>query len=115
MAKQPNDSVSGAVPFFGNKYIQFGSENPWTGNATDESDASIRTNLTNIECAMISIDDTYGVATGTDGTVGVHVQNLAIERIVSSGAVLVSRSTQAAAQGGQTFSYILIGNVDATD
>ena len=113
--RQPRDVVSGAFPLYGNKYIQFGSEDPWTGTATDESDASIRTNLTNIDCAMISCDDTYGVATGTDGTVGIHVQNLAIERVVSSGAVTVTRSTQAAAQGQQTFSYVLIGDVDATD
>lgn len=115
MAKQPNDVVSGAYPLYGNKYIQFGAASPWTGDATDESDATIRTNLTKIDCAMITIDDTYGVATGTDGTVGVHVQNLAIERVVSSGAVAVVRSSQAAAQGAQSFSYVLIGDIDATD
>jgi len=112
MAKQPNDVVSGAVPLYGNKYIQFGSLAPWSGDATDESEASIRTNLTNIECAVVSIDDTYGLAIGTDAAANMYLQ---IERVVSSGAVVVSRTTQAASLGNQSFSYIMIGNVDSTD
>lgn len=112
MAKQPNDVVSGAYPFYGNKYIQFGSLAPWTGTATDESEASIRTNLLNIDCAIISIDDTYGLAIGTDAAANLYME---IERVVSSGAVTVSRSTQAASLGNQSFSYILIGDIDATD
>ena len=112
MAKQPNDVVSGAYPLYGNKYIQFGSLAPWTGTATDESDASIRTNLTNIDAALVTVDDTYGLAIGTDGAANLYLE---IERVVSSGAVTVSRTTQAASLGNQSFSYILIGDIDATD
>jgi len=114
MANQPPNNVSGAYPLFGNKYIQFGSTG-FTGANTDVSDVSIRTNLARIDCAVVTIDDTYGIATATDYDAGVHLQNLSIERIVSSGAVTVTRSTEAAAAGEQTFSYVLIGDVDTTD
>ena len=112
MAKQPNDVVSGAYPLYGNKFIQFGSMAPWTGTATDESEASIRTNLTSIDCAICSVDDTYGLSIGTDSAANMYLE---IERVVSSGAVTVSRTTQAASLGNQSFSYILIGDIDATD
>lgn len=112
MAKQPGDSCTGAVPFYGNKYIQFGSLDPWTGEATDESEASIRTNLTTVECAMATIDDTYGLAIGTDAAANTYLE---IERVVSSGAVTISRTTSAAALGGQSFSYLMIGTQDDTN
>ena len=112
MAKQPNDVVSGAVPFYGNKYIQFGRLAPWSGDATDESDASIRTNLTTIECAICSVDDTYGLSIGTDAAANMYLE---IEPVIASGAFTVSRTTQAASLGNQSFSYLVIGTVDATD
>jgi len=114
MAKQPPDNVTGAYPLYGNLYIQCGKTG-FTGTLTDASDMTIRTNLSTIECAICSVDDTYGIATGTDGTAGVHVQNIAIDRSISSGAMTVVRSTQAAAAGEQTFSYIVIGTQDTTD
>ena len=114
MAKQPPDNLTGAYPLAGNLYIQAGSSG-FTGTLTDASDMSIRTNLTAVECAVISCDDTYGSATGTEYSAGVNIQNLAIERVVSSGAVTVTRSTTAAAAGEQKFSYILIGTQDDTN
>lgn len=114
MAKQPPDNCSGAYPLFGNKYIQFGNNNYFSGTATDESEAFIWTNLTHVDTGIALADDTYAAGTGTDGTVGVHVMNLLVERVVSSGLVKVSRSTQAGAQGACPFSYILIGDQDDT-
>lgn len=114
MAKQPPDSATGAYPFFGNLYIQAGSTG-FTGTLTDASDMTIRTNLTTIKCAVATIDDTYGIATGTDAHAGVHSQQIAIDRTPASGAVTVYRSTSAAAAGEQTFSYFMIGTQDATD
>lgn len=113
MAKQPPDVVSGAYPLYGNKYIQFGSLSPWTGDATDESDASIRTNLTSIDVGIVTLDDTSGVSIGTDGAgTNYFIQ---VERVVSSGAFLVVRDTQSASLGTQSFSYLIIGDIDATD
>ena len=112
MGSQPPNNVTGAVPLYGDRYIQHGSEDPWTGTATDESDALIRTNLTEIDTAVISVDDTYGIAIGTDADNNMY---LAIERVVSSGTVKVVRTTQAASLGQQSFSYIMIGTQNTTD
>jgi len=110
MANQPNEGgVSGAIPFYGNKYIQFGS----LAFTTTESDKAIRTNLSNIEVGLVTYDDTVASATATDAAAN---SNLAVERVISSGAFLVVRSTQDAANhSAATFSYVCIGNVDATD
>ncbi len=110
MANQPNaGAVSAAYPFYGNKYIQFGS----TAFTTTESDKSIVTSLTNIEMGLVSYDDTMAIATATDDACN---SLLAVEREINSGAFLVVRSTQDAANhSAATFSYFLIGNVDSTD
>ena len=110
MGNQPPDNCSGAVPLFGRYYIQFGREDPWTGTATDESNATIRTNLTTIEMGIATVDDTDCVAEGTDAT---KSEVLYVEPVVSSGAVTVHRKTNGAST--QSFSYILIGTQDVTD
>lgn len=114
MAKQPPDNVTGAYPLYGNLYIQCGKSG-FTGTLTDASDMTIRTNLSTIECALCSVDDTYGIATATDAHAGVHSQQIAIDRAISSSAFTVLRSTSAAAAGEQTFSYLVIGTQDTTD
>jgi len=110
MSKQPNEgAASGAYPLYGNKYVQFGSH----AFTTTASDYAVRTNLTNIEVGVVTYDDTIAVTLGTDTAAN---SNLAIERVLTSGAFLVVRSTQDAANHtGATFSYIVVGNVDATD
>jgi len=110
MSNQPNEgAVTGAYPFHGNKYIQFGS----LAFTTTASDIAIKTNLTNIEVGLASYDDTVALLTGTDASAN---SLLAVEKVVASNAFLVVRSTQdAATHSGATFSYIVIGNVDATD
>lgn len=104
--KQPPDNVSGAVPLFGNKYIQYGS----TAFTSTESDCAIRTNLTAIDCGIVTVDDTGAIATATDASVD---SMLAVERVISSSAFMIVRSTQhAASNSAQTFSYIVIGDAD---
>ena len=115
MAKQPPDGLGGAIPFYRNKYVECGSSG-FTGTLTDASDMTIRTQLTSIDCAMITCEDTYGIASGTDGHVGIHPQMLAFDRgSISSGAVTIVRSTAAAAAGEQKFSYWLVGDIDDTN
>jgi len=113
---KPPDNVSGAYPLCANKYIQFGSSG-FTGAYTDKSDMEIRTNLKQIDCAIVTIDDTYGGSSATDYSSVAHIHKMGIERVVSSGAVKIVRSTQATAigAGSPTYSYILIGSVDSTD
>ena len=110
MSNQPNEgAITGAYPFHGNKFVQFGS----LAFTTTSDTIAVRTNLTNIEVGLASYDDTVALLTGTDAACN---SMLAVEKVVASNAFLVVRSTQDAAKhSAATFSFIVIGNVDATD
>ena len=108
MAKQPNE-VSGAYPFYANRYIQYG-QGAFVGN---ETNVLVKTNLTAIDAGIITETDTSAIALGTDAAVN---DTYTIERTVTSGSFPVHRSTQSALNlSAPSFSYFIIGNVDATD
>lgn len=108
MANQPGNVCSGAHPFFGDLYIQFGTIQPFTGTSTDATSAAIRTNLSTIEFAIASVADTYASGFGTDVT-----HPVSIDRAITSGATYLHRSTNGV--NNYVYNYLLIGTLNATD
>ena len=114
MARLSRDSFPGLTPLGGGEqgyYVQVGQSN-FNGVYTDVTDISIRTSLTHIDFASAQVYDTQQPATDASSDA------LFVDAAVSSGAIVVYRSTQAAANygaSGMPFRYILIGRVESTD
>ena len=111
MARVSREGFPGLIPIGGstNLYLQIGNS-AFSGAATDSTDVTIQTQLTHVDFAAAVADDT--VSPATDATMTEY--GLFVDRVPSSGAVSVNRSSQGAVSG-LTFSYCLIGRVSDTN
>ena len=114
MGHATRDSFPGLIPIGGGEqrlYMQVGKDN-FDGVYTDTSSVSVRTLLTDIDFASAQVYDTQQPA--TDAASDALFVNVA----PASGAIVIYRSTQAAANygsSGMPFRFVLIGRVQDTN
>lgn len=111
MARLSRDSFPGLIPLGGSAelYLQVG-KGTFSGVYTDSTDMPLRTQLTHVDFGVVSVAETYSPA--TDATMTQY--SVFSDYAVSSGAITLFRSSQAAVSG-LPFKYVLIGRVEATD